>query len=136
MTEIAAEDGRAVILFDHGSREPEANAQLDALAALLAARLPGRQIRAAHLSLAPPSLAEAGAACVRAGAREVVVVPCFLAPGRHVREDLPRLVDALRAAHPDVAFRLAEPLGAHPSVADALAERATAASASLATKRP
>jgi len=72
---------------------------------------------------------ETAAACVREGAREVVVVPCFLAAGRHVREDLPRLVADLRRAHPGVAFKLAAPLGADPAVADALATRAAEASA-------
>ena len=115
---------RAVILLDHGSREPDANAQLDALAELVAARLPGRRVATAHLTLAAPSLAEAAADCVRSGAREIVVVPCFLAPGRHVREDLPRLAEELRRAHPAVAFKLAAPLGAHSAVADALAARA------------
>jgi sirohydrochlorin cobaltochelatase len=114
---------RAVILLDHGSREPEANAQLETLAALLATRIGGARVATAHLTLAAPTLAEAAAGCVRAGAREVVVLPCFLAPGRHVREDLPRLVSELRAAHPAATFALAEPLGAHPAVADALAER-------------
>ncbi len=120
---------RAVILLDHGSREPDANAQLAALAALVAARLPGRRVATAHLSLAAPTLAEAGAECVRDGAREVVIVPCFLAAGRHVREDLPRLVAALRGAHSGVAFKLAEPLGADPAIAAALAARAEAADA-------
>lgn len=119
-----ARSARAVILLDHGSREPEANAQLDALAALVATRLPGRRLACAHLTLAAPSLAEAARDCARDGAREITVVPCFLAAGRHVREDLPRLVAELRAAHPAVAFRLAEPLGAHPAVAEALAQRA------------
>ena len=118
---------RAVILLDHGSREPDANVQLEALARLVAARLPGRRVSCAHLGLAPPTLADAGAACVQAGAREVTIVPCFLAAGRHVREDLPRLVADLRAAHPSVAFRLAAPLGAHAAVAEALAQRATEA---------
>jgi sirohydrochlorin cobaltochelatase len=118
---------RAVILLDHGSREPEANAQLETLAQLVAARLPGRSVSCAHLGLAAPTLAEAGAACVQAGAREITIVPCFLAPGRHVRADLPRLVADLRAAHPLVAFRLAAPLGAHAAVAEALAQRATEA---------
>lgn len=121
---IRARSVRAVILLDHGSREPEANAQLAALAALVAKRLPEQRLSCAHLSLAAPSLAEAAAACVRDGAREITVVPCFLAPGRHVREDLPRLLAALEASHPDVTFRLAEPLGADPGVAEALAERA------------
>ena len=115
---------RAVILLDHGSREPDANTQLDALALLLAARLPGRRVATAHLTLAAPSLAEAAADCSSTGAREIVVVPCFLAPGRHVQEDLPRLVAELRRRHPEVAFKLAAPLGAHPALADALAERA------------
>jgi sirohydrochlorin cobaltochelatase len=114
---------RAVILLDHGSRESEANAQLDALAALVAARLPERRVVCAHLSLAPPTLAEAAADCVRAGALEVTVAPCFIAAGRHVREDLPRLVAELRAAHPGVAFRLSAPLGADPAIADVLAQR-------------
>jgi len=115
---------RAVILLDHGSREPEANAQLEAIAQLVAARMPGRHVATAHLTLAAPTLAHAASDCVGAGAREVTVVPCFIAAGRHVREDLPRLVAELRTAHPGVAFRLAAPLGAHPALADALAMRA------------
>lgn len=121
--ELAAPEARAVVLLDHGSREPEANAQLDALAALLAQRLPGRRIATAHLGVAPPALADALAACVQAGALEVVVLPCFIAPGRHVREDLPRLVAELARAHTAVSIRLAAPLGAHPALADALAAR-------------
>jgi sirohydrochlorin cobaltochelatase len=126
---------RAVILLDHGSREPDANAQLEALAAQVAARLPGRVVATAHLTLAEPSLTAAAAACARDGAREIVVVPCFLAPGRHVREDLPRLVAELRAAHPGVAFALAAPLGPHAAIADALAERAEAAAPETRTER-
>ncbi len=119
---------RAVVLLDHGSREPDANAQLAALAALVAARLPGRRLATAHLGVAQPALADAVAECVRDGAREVVVVPCFLAPGKHVRDDLPRLVAEQQRAHPAVTFRLAAPLGVHPSVADALADRVREAS--------
>jgi len=115
---------RAVILLDHGSREGEANAQLEAIAQLVATRMPGRRIATAHLTLAAPALAESAAACVRDGAREVVVVPCFIAAGRHVREDLPRLLADLRAAHPEATFRLAAPLGAHPAIVEALVERA------------
>jgi sirohydrochlorin cobaltochelatase len=123
VTANAADEARAVILLDHGSREPEANAQLEALAALVAARLSGRRVACAHLTLAAPSLAEAAAACVGDGACEITIAPCFLSPGRHVREDLPRLVEELREAHPGITFRLAEPLGADPGVANALTAR-------------
>jgi sirohydrochlorin cobaltochelatase len=124
-----ASAARAVILLDHGSREPEANAQLAEVAKLVAARLPGRRVACAHLTLAAPSLAEAATDCVRAGARAIVVVPVFLAAGRHVREDLPRLLAEVATAHPTVSFRLARALGADAALADLLVARASEAEA-------
>jgi sirohydrochlorin ferrochelatase len=111
---------RAVILVDHGSREPAANAQLAAVAAALSRRLRGRRVAVAHLSLVAPSLPAAIAACVAAGAREIVVVPYFLAPGRHARRDVPALARAARARHRGVR---SAPLGVHPGIVAATAER-------------
>lgn len=114
---------RAVILVDHGSREPAANAQLAAVAAALSRRLRGRRVAVAHLSLVAPSLPAAIAACVAAGAREIVVVPYFLAPGRHARRDVPALARAARARHRGVRIRVSAPLGVHPGIVAATAER-------------
>lgn len=102
---------RALVLVDHGSRHGGANAQLDALAARVAARLPDWIVRAAHLELVPPSLPDVLDACSAEGAREIVVHPFFLAPGRHASIDVPRLVAEARARHPDVGFRTTEILG-------------------------
>ncbi len=118
---------RALLLVDHGSRRAEANAQLEALAELVAARAgDGAIVRVAHMELASPSIAEGVAACVAAGAREVIVVPCFLAPGRHVIEDLPRLVaEAIASdANEGVRWRVSEPLGVHPLLAELVLVRA------------
>jgi sirohydrochlorin ferrochelatase len=115
--------GRAVILVDHGSRERAANAQLAGIAAALARRLPGRRVRTAHLSIAPPDLPEAIAACVAEGAREIVVMPYFLAPGRHVRHDVPRLAREARSRHPGVRIKVSAPLGVHAGLVAAVAER-------------
>jgi sirohydrochlorin ferrochelatase len=115
--------GRAVVLVDHGSREAEANAVLEAVAECVRERLPGRLVRVAHLELAPPALAEAIDACVREGAREVVVQPFFLAPGRHGGGDIPRLAREAAARHPGVTVRVTAPLGAHPGVVEAVLGR-------------
>jgi sirohydrochlorin ferrochelatase len=77
----------------------------------------------AHLELAPPDLAAALARCVRRGARQVVVVPFFLAPGRHSAKDIPALAEAAAARHPGVSIRVAPPLGAHPALVEALLDR-------------
>jgi sirohydrochlorin ferrochelatase len=117
----------ALLLVDHGSRRAEANAALDALAELVRAARPERVVRTAHMDLAPPSVADGLAACVAAGAREVVVVPVFLARGSHGAEDVPRLAREAAERHPGVSVRVAEPLGPHPKLAEIALERAAAA---------
>lgn len=114
---------RAIVLVDHGSRQPEANALLAQLAALLKARVPDRIVHYAHLELAPPSIADAIERCAAEGATEIVVHPYFLAPGRHATEDIPRLAREAARRHPDVAVRVSPPLGLHEKLADVVLER-------------
>lgn len=113
----------AILLLDHGSRHAEANATLEGLAALVRERAPGFICCTAHMELASPTIAEAFEACARMGASEVVVVPIFLAPGRHAREDVPRLVADAAAKH-DLPWRVADVLGAHPLLAELVLVRA------------
>jgi sirohydrochlorin ferrochelatase len=121
---------RALLLIDHGSRRAEANALLDEVASLVEARLGVEAIvEPAHMEIAGPTIAEGFARCVARGAKTVVAHPFMLAPGRHVTEDLPRLVAEAAAEHEGVRFVVAEPLGGHPGVIDAVVERCRAASA-------
>lgn len=73
---------------------------------------PGEEsiVEAAHMELAPPDIAAGFARCVERGARHVVAVPCMLSRGRHVTEDIPRLLAEAAAAHPGVTFAQASPL--------------------------
>ena len=48
----------------------------------------------------------------------------FLGTGRHARDDLPRLVDALRAQHPGIDFTLQAAIAEHPDVLHAMAAAA------------
>lgn len=120
---------RGLMLVDHGSRRPDANAMLETVAARLAHRARDRFVcvRAAHMELAAPSISDAFDACVAAGARQVTVALFFLSPGRHVVEDVPALVRAAAARHPGVTWAITPPLGATDALDEvllALAERA------------
>ena len=109
----------AVILFGHGSRDPQWRQPMDAVASRLAAQ--GIPVRCAFLELQAPDLATAAAELVAEGATVLSVVPMFLGAGRHAREDLPLLTEAVRRAHPGVAVRLRPAVGEDPRVLDLLA---------------
>jgi len=108
---------RCDILLAHGSRHPDANAQVAALAASLAthASRPGL-IRHAFLELAHPNLSQVVLEVVAAGVTEVRVLPFFLAAGRHVAQDAPTQILTLRERHPQVRFVLLDHLGAAPEL--------------------
>ena len=114
---------RAILLVDHGSRKPAANALLDEMAERLRRRAPERLVAVAHMELAKPGVVAALDDCVARGARDIVVYPFFLAPGRHTTEDIPRLVEQAAARHPQVRLRVAAPLGAHEKLVDVILER-------------
>ena len=114
---------RAILLVDHGSRLPAANELLEEVAAQVRLREPSSLVVTAHLEIATPSIPEGIAACVEAGASEVVVHPFFLGPGRHTTRDIPRIVEEASAAHPTVPIRVTPPLGPHEKLVDVILER-------------
>lgn len=119
---------RAFLLIDHGSRRSEANALLDEVASRVKDRMGHDTIvEAAHMEIAEPTIAQGFARCVEQGATIVVVHPFMLAPGRHVTEDLPRLVSESADAHAGVSFVMAPPLGSHSGIIDAVIERCQSA---------
>lgn len=115
----------AVIIIDHGSRMPAANAMLDAVVAMYREATGVAVVEAAHMELASPTLEEAAGRCLAAGARTIVVHPYFLAPGRHSTGDIPGMVAALAPIHPEVRFVVTEPLGVDPAMAPIMHRRVT-----------
>lgn len=112
---------RATILFAHGSRDPQWNQPMLAVAEQMRAIDPACQVRCAYLELMQPDLANATQACVADGCDEIVVVPMFLGAGRHARHDLPALVAGLNQTLSGVRIRLQTLVGEDPRVVDVLA---------------
>lgn len=114
----------ALLLIAHGSRRPEANADLDHLAGVLRARGEYHHVQPAYLELSEPAIVAGAEQCVGTGAKCVVMLPYFLSSGVHVVEDLTAARNELMKRFPCVSFVLAEPLGRHPLLAEVVAERA------------
>jgi sirohydrochlorin ferrochelatase len=114
-------------LIAHGSRREEANADLEHVAAALRSRGRYPVVQVSFLELAEPSIDAGAELCVEAGVTDVILLPYFLSPGRHVVEDLAAARDRLGQRFPGVRFALAEPLGRHPLLIDVVEDRAKAA---------
>ena len=110
-----------VVLFAHGSRDARWREPVEAVARQVAALDPSARVACAYLEMVEPDLPAAVRALIAGGAASVRVVPLFLGMGKHVREDLPRLLDALRAEFPRVEFTLQPAVGEQADVIDLLA---------------
>ncbi|MND00650.1 CbiX [compost metagenome] len=59
-----------------------------------------------------------------AGVRAIDVLPIFLGVGKHLREDLPRLLEDLRHDRPQIAFTLRPVVGESAELIELLAKMA------------
>jgi sirohydrochlorin cobaltochelatase len=107
-----------IVLFAHGSREPEWARPFERIAARLRTEF---LVELAYLERMKPTLDEAVALLASKGARRVRIVPVFLGAGGHVREDLPKLAAAARARHPAIEIVLEQTIGERQEVTDAIA---------------
>ena len=112
---------RALILFAHGARAASWAAPFQRLRELTAGQRPDVAVSLAFLELMTPSLPEEAALLAARGVREITIVPIFLGQGGHLLRDLPRLVEELRAAHPEVSFSTVPAVGEDPDVLAAMA---------------
>ncbi|MEO8013144.1 CbiX/SirB N-terminal domain-containing protein [Polaromonas sp.] len=117
---------RGIVLFAHGSRDPLWRLPIEAVAAQIRARQPGVLVRCAYLEICTPSLPEAAADLMAAGAGELRVFPLFLGVGKHAREDLPLLIEDIRSAHPGIAIELLPAAGEYMQMTTLLADIAVA----------
>jgi sirohydrochlorin cobaltochelatase len=113
---------RAIVLFAHGARHPDWARPFQQLVAELGERLPGERIVLAFLELMKPALADCAAALYADGVRNLRVVPVFLGVGGHLKEDLPRIVEEIRAKFADLAITVEPPIGEQPEVISAIAK--------------
>lgn len=115
---------RGVILFAHGSRDPLWRTPMEKVAELTRRLDPTVEVACAYLELTEPDLPAASSHMMARGVEHITIVPMFLGVGKHAREDLPQLVQALEAAAPQIRFVLKAAVSEDPRLLSLLAEMA------------
>ena len=140
------EEKVGIVLVDHGSRAKSSNEQLERFAEMFemmyGSTIGGDynsddnnsyskerkyEVAPAHMELASPSIADAFRELIETkNCRKIVVAPFFLSPGRHVKEDIPRLVEEAAEEYRgkyELEYMVAAPIALHPLMTTIIHER-------------
>ena len=103
---------KTLLIIAHGSRATSANEEFLQLVQQLKPRFHQyRDVRGVFLELCAPSLADAVNELADAGHNEFDVYPMFFNCGKHVKQDIPGIVETLRSSHPTLEIRLLDYFG-------------------------
>ena len=119
----------AIILFAHGARDPEWAQPFRKIKRALEARRPGVTVELAFLEFMAPGLPDTVAKVTLAGHRSITIAPLFMAQGGHLKNDLPKILDALRVDHRAVNINLLPAIGDVDAILDAIADWLVSATA-------
>lgn len=113
---------KGIVLFAHGARDPAWAMPFVRLQQIVAVRQQAAVVVLAYLELMSPTLADAVAEMEAADVTDIRIVPLFLGPGAHFRQDFPSLLDEMRRRYPHVIFHGTPVLGDSDVILHAIAD--------------
>lgn len=116
---------KALIVIAHGSRETASNDSLFEFLKRFREQYTDRLVQPAFLELASPSIPEAIDLCAEQRINDIVILPLMFFPGRHVKKDIPEMIEKAKMKHPEVDFHYASPLADHPGMFQILKDKAS-----------
>lgn len=117
----------ALLLVAHGSRKQSSNDEVAALAQKIASLNNSFDlIGHGFLELTDPKAFDALSDLVEKGAKQITVLPYFLAAGHHVVSDFPEIMEKAENEFPEVEIKLLPHLGAMEGMAQWIVELASA----------
>lgn len=122
-----------IVIVGHGSRVPESKGIYEEIARI-AGKKSGLEVRVGYMKHWKPTLIETINAFIEKGIKRIVIVPLFLLPGLHVKDDIPVLLGLKEGETPgfgygrielpeDVEILYARHIGADERLADVVLDR-------------
>lgn len=98
------------LIIAHGSREKKFEAEFLNFLSRFQSHFPGRKVRHAFLDISLPNIPQALESCITDGDDEIVIIPLMIFTGKHIKEDIPNMIQQAKAKHPHVHFHYTGPL--------------------------
>ena len=109
---------KAILLVSHGSKEPKAREEIEALIPKIKKRNKTAIVKSAFLEIESPDIPQGIHQCIAEGATRVIILLNFLNSGRHAGIDIPQIVRRESCKYPGVKFSITKPI----AQADAIIE--------------
>ncbi|WP_419811734.1 sirohydrochlorin chelatase [Bacterioplanoides sp.] len=118
---------KASVLLAHGSSDPNWLAPFQTLLERIRGDLhDSERVELAYMELAEPTMEHAITELVAEGYQQVDILPLFFAAGRHLRKDVPNMLEALQQQLTDQGYdaelTLHSPIGLEPEMANAISK--------------
>ncbi len=106
----------AILVVSHGSHSPQTKEEVSRLVEKIKAESKYKFVDFAFLEIENPDIPRGLKNCIDSGAKKIIVLLNFLNSGRHVDEDIPAIVDKIKAEYPTHTFVISPPIGQHPNI--------------------
>jgi sirohydrochlorin cobaltochelatase len=111
----------ALVLFAHGSRDPQWAAPFREVQRKISEKNPALAVHLAFLEIMEPTLPASLERLAASGQTRVTIAPLFMAQGAHLKRDLARMLSESRQRHPKLDIVLLPAIGEAEPVLDAIA---------------
>lgn len=115
---------KGLIVIGHGSRAGDAGEIFFKVVEGLKDKLEGSKVEGCFMELSKPYIPETIERMYEEGVKDFTILPYFLFPGIHIKEDIPEILKKAKEKHEDIKISVADPIGYHESLIDILKERA------------
>jgi precorrin-8X/cobalt-precorrin-8 methylmutase len=117
-----------LVLIGHGSKLPHNRENLEKLADILRKRSKFTTIEISFMVRNKPTIPEAIEKLVKKGVSKIILIPAFLAPGVHTKQEIPEMIGLKdkesQLTAKGIQLIYGEPLGADERIADIIEEKA------------
>lgn len=114
---------QSIVILAHGSKRQDSKEVFLSLVDKVKRKLNVQSVIPAYLQFVEPNLEQAIELLYLEGYIDILVMPLFLFPGNHVKEDIPILITRIQAKYPRLKIRVTDIIGDDDRLVQIITER-------------
>ncbi len=113
-----------ILVIGHGSRSEEAKELFVKIIDALNGKMSDKNVEGCFMEISQPFITAKIDEMYKEGVRKFTILPYFLVPGIHMKEDIPGILTEAKEKYGDITVSLANPIGYDDKLIEILKERA------------